>query len=217
MSLAWYGKLPALGDFASRCLSSPALDAIHGWLADGLVGLSDVDKDWQHRFSAAPRWRFAWPRGTLPDVGPLGGTVCGVLVPSQDCSGRRFPLIALQAVDAPLSDISMGWLSRLETVLRLAVAETWSIERFETALELLNRIAPLACDPHARIHERGAPGHTFWWRERGGAFGWCVHDGLPTGGDFTALFDPDAIFDPSAPLPRRRAIETPTTVQGNTQ
>ena len=85
----WYGKLPALGDFAGRRLPPLFVDPWDRWLALGMSHWRDSDPAWLEAFLAAPTWRFALGAGVPFELSP---GYAGVLMPSVDRVGRYFPL-----------------------------------------------------------------------------------------------------------------------------
>lgn len=191
MAIAWFGKLPAIGDFVHRRLNLDAVERLDGWLSDGVAQrIQDAPERWLDAYDHAPRWHFAWGACVLASEGPWSGPLCGVLLPSRDRVGRRFPLIALRAMNSPLSPASREWLSGLESVLCLAVTEAWSISQLEDALGLLDHVAPLHADRAAVTQGRPGPGHTCWAASPvpvGEAPAWRTHAGLPAGTAFAAL------------------------------
>ncbi|CAM3061424.1 type VI secretion-associated protein, BMA_A0400 family [Paracoccus aminovorans] len=92
-----YGKHPGFGDFISAGLAE-AWPAFADW-AQASLGLwrDAAGPDWQARFDAAPVVGF-W-------IGPAligaGQALRGVMAPSRDRSGRRFPLALAQAGGTP--------------------------------------------------------------------------------------------------------------------
>ena len=49
----WHGKLPSLGDFASRRLEPAFIEAWDGWLAQGMLALREADPaGWLERAAA---------------------------------------------------------------------------------------------------------------------------------------------------------------------
>ena len=63
----WFGKLPSLGDFASRRVDVDFMEAWDGWLAQGLAGWQARDGDaWLTDYLNGPSWRFVLMPGTLP-------------------------------------------------------------------------------------------------------------------------------------------------------
>lgn len=173
----WYGKLATVGDFASRRLPPPPLEALDHWLANGLAGWREREPAlWLEQYLTGPPWRFAWPAGTLPGIGALAG----VLMPSVDRVGRYFPLALLHPLPHPLSPEGMGWLHRLSDLALDALHDDWTIEQLEDALARLDASIPLA--------EDSPPKHLVWWcANADGALRWHHTDQLPTGTDFDAL------------------------------
>lgn len=141
----WHGKLPSLGDFASRRLSSAFVEAWDGWLAAGLLALKQADPDgWLDAYLASPSWRFLLMPGVLPGEPGAQGWA-GVLMPSVDRVGRYFPFSIVQPLgDAPASTQQMQalwhWLGRLDELAADALQEDWGVDRLET--ELARMAAP---------------------------------------------------------------------------
>jgi len=191
MSIAWFGKLPAIGDFAHRRLDLDTVERLDAWLSGGLAQrIEEAPDAWLTAYDHAPRWRFAWAAGVLADQGPWSGPLCGVLLASRDRVGRRFPLIALRAMASPMAPAAHEWLSGLESVLCLAVTEAWSIAQLEESLSLLDDIAPLHADLAAVTPGRLPPGRTCWAASPvspGDATAWRRHPGLPVGSAFARL------------------------------
>jgi type VI secretion system protein ImpM len=95
----WYGKIPALGDFAVRRLPPEFTDVWDAWLADSLEASQDaLGPAWRAAYLRAPIWRFALAPGIIDERFWFG-----VLMPSVDKVGRQFPLtIAAPAVLPPV-------------------------------------------------------------------------------------------------------------------
>ena len=87
-SPGWYGKLPGLGDFASRRLPAAFIEKWDAWLQEVIpAAQTSLGDAWLDRYLTMPIWRFT----TLPGV--VGGSGwAGVLMPSVDRVGRQFPL-----------------------------------------------------------------------------------------------------------------------------
>lgn len=135
----WYGKLPALGDFASRRLAPDFIEFWDGWLADGMQSLRETDATgWLDAYLVSPTWRFLLTPGCLP--GTLGAQAwAGVLMPSVDRVGRYYPFTLLHPLaQAPLSlhGLQALWqeLGRLDDVAADALQDDWSAERLEVEL-----------------------------------------------------------------------------------
>jgi type VI secretion system ImpM family protein len=84
----WFGKIPAVGDFVGRRLPEAFRGPWDRWLQDAMaLGDQRLGSSWTELYMTFPIWRFLVPRGVL---GPQGWT--GILLPSVDRVGRRFPL-----------------------------------------------------------------------------------------------------------------------------
>lgn len=146
----WHGKLPSLGDFASRRLEPAFIEPWDGWLAAGLLALREAAPEtWLDAYLGSPSWRFLLMPGVLP--GEAGAQAwAGVLMPSVDRVGRYFPLTLVHALGAgPGSAQQMAglwhWLARLDELARDALHEDWTAERLEQELArmALPELSPL--------------------------------------------------------------------------
>ena len=134
----WYGKLPSLGDFASRRLSHELIEAWDSWLAEEIGSLRQQWPDeWLDGYLQSPTWRFVLSAGTLGAAQPW--PVAGVLMPSVDRVGRYFPL----TIVAPLrslprsheqADSLLNWLHALDDLAADAMEEDWPIDALDQAL-----------------------------------------------------------------------------------
>ncbi len=105
-----YGKVPAHGDFVRRGLPTSFVGPWDAWLAAGIASARErLGPYWEAAWDSAPAWRFALPAGVCgPDA------VAGVMLPSQDQVGRRFP-ITLAALLAPGdAPPDVAWFDALE-------------------------------------------------------------------------------------------------------
>jgi type VI secretion system protein ImpM len=105
-----YGKVPAHGDFVRRGLPSSFVTPWDAWLQAGVAAAREhLGAHWAGAWDSAPAWRFALPAGACgPDP------VAGVMLPSEDLVGRRFPitLAALMPPGAPPPEA--GWFDAVE-------------------------------------------------------------------------------------------------------
>ena len=89
-----YGKHPSFGDFVTAGLPENAQSAVEEWLYRVLPKLRDMWGDnWQAFFDAAPIINFWFG----PDLTKGAGSLCGMMGPSRDKVGRRFPLMGAVA------------------------------------------------------------------------------------------------------------------------
>src|SRR5215469_725912 len=93
MTLGFFGKLASHGDFVARDLASDFIDRWDEWLSAGLAAfIAHRGAEWEARFEMAPAWRFALAAGLCGHSAMLG-----VILPSRDSIGRRFPFtVALE-------------------------------------------------------------------------------------------------------------------------
>lgn len=138
----WHGKLPSLGDFASRRLTPEFVEAWDGWLAGGLAALRQAGPEtWLDGYLASPVWRYLLMPGCVP--GASGQQAwSGVLMPSVDRAGRYFPFTVAHALDAlPRSqrhfDQLQRWLHELDDLAADALQDDWPVARLEAELERL--------------------------------------------------------------------------------
>lgn len=115
LALGIYGKMPAHGDFVRRGLPSSFVTPWDTWLSAGVAAArGELDTNFAAVWDEAPAWRFALPAGVCgPDA------VAGVMLPSEDTVGRRFPLTAA-ALLPPGVIIEECWFARLEATVRAA-------------------------------------------------------------------------------------------------
>ncbi len=131
----WYGKLPSLGDFASRRLPDAFIRPWDAWLQDVLsASRAALGEGWLDCYLTMPIWRFVLLPGL---VGPSGWA--GVLMPSVDRVGRQFPL----TLTAPLSSYAAAadavfkrgeWFAGLEEAALSALDPTRGAEDLDQAL-----------------------------------------------------------------------------------
>jgi type VI secretion system protein ImpM len=145
----WYGKLPTLGDFASRRLEGEFIEPWDLWLGEGLAAQREtLGEGWLDAYLGCPVWRFVLMPGVLAHE---PSALAGVLMPSVDKVGRYFPLtLVLRLAELPHSaaelEALLGWLQRLEDVAVDALHDDWSIEVLDEALAQLPAPVPPA-DP----------------------------------------------------------------------
>jgi type VI secretion system protein ImpM len=113
----WYGKLPTLGDFASRRLPAEFVHAWDAWLQQVLGAVPQtLGEGWLQSYLTTPIWRFVLQPGL---AGPSGWA--GVLMPSVDRVGRYFPLTVALELTSPVAlaravFAGADWLAGLEEI-----------------------------------------------------------------------------------------------------
>jgi type VI secretion system protein ImpM len=135
----WYGKLPTLGDFASRRLGQDFIEPWDLWLGQGMSAQREaLGEGWLDAYLQSPVWRFV----LMPDVLALRPqrALAGILMPSVDRVGRYFPLTIaanLPRVPRRAAEIEqlLGWLHQLEDLAADALHDDWTVEQLEDELE----------------------------------------------------------------------------------
>jgi type VI secretion system protein ImpM len=151
----WYGKLPTLGDFASRRLGADFIEPWDAWLGAGLGAQRERMGDaWLEAYLASPAWRFVLMPGAIETLSPPRA-LAGVLMPSVDRVGRYFPLTLVADLEPLPSSVAsiealLAWLHRLEDVALDALQDDWSIDELEAALAASGSAALDAEPPFAQ-------------------------------------------------------------------
>ena len=136
----WHGKLPTLGDFASRRLDAGFIESWDSWLAEGIAYLQETNRSaWLQAYLDSPSWRFLLMPDVLPGRAGAQPWV-GVLMPSVDRVGRYFPftvaepLLALPATAQDCRQLS-DWFDRVDDIAVDALYDDWTVERLEQELQ----------------------------------------------------------------------------------
>jgi type VI secretion system protein ImpM len=193
----WFGKMPALGDFASRRLPDAWIAAWDAWLGEELAAAREQlgDDAWQALYMVAPVRRFWLAPGLL-----TGDAWLGVLMPSVDSVGRQFPFTLAaplsgghdELVDALASD---DWLDEADALARQVLDPAFDVAALEQAIV---HLAPLHGERRTEAHAGTTLAHELRARQpRLRCVWWCegmndgaqhlVSDALPRGGSFVAL------------------------------
>jgi type VI secretion system protein ImpM len=193
----WFGKMPALGDFASRRLPAAWIEAWDGWLQHQLVRSRSAlgEDDWLALYLVAPVRRFWLAPGLLAPEAWMG-----VLMPSVDSVGRHFPFTLAttmpprrdELVDALAND---GWLDAADDLARRVLDPAFDVAALEQAvLELPALHGERRVEAHAgtRLAQQLADSCTdlrcAWWCEgAASADDFVVAPTLPTEAAFDAL------------------------------
>lgn len=99
------GKLPLHGDFIRYNAASPEVQELDQWIGEGIVlGNNELDARWDATFDAAPAARFI-------HVSPrTHRAVAGLLRPSVDKAGRRYPFLIYAVVEPGALGSDLGYL-----------------------------------------------------------------------------------------------------------
>ncbi|UZG45882.1 type VI secretion system-associated protein TagF [Caldimonas thermodepolymerans] len=132
---AWYGKLPALGDFAHRRGNEQFNALLDAWLQRAMTASrAQLQGDWTHAYLGAPLWSFAFFPGVVGDA-----PYAGVLMSSVDRVGRYFPLTVYTQVPYArglLRELQTGtpWYAYVQQALPQVLDTRFTQEQFEALL-----------------------------------------------------------------------------------
>jgi type VI secretion system protein ImpM len=193
----WFGKMPALGDFASRRLPDDWIAGWDGWLGEELAAARDAlgDDAWLEVFLVAPIRRFWLAPGLLTRQAWLG-----VLMPSVDSVGRHFPFTLAAPLHAGRADLldalaNDDWFAEADALARHVLDPAFDVAALEQAIAGLPALHPERRDEEhggtllaRELRARHGRLRGVWWCEGAGLpEDYLVSDGLPRGAAFLAL------------------------------
>lgn len=207
-----FGKMPSVGDFFRQNAPPGFVTAWDAWLQRAMLTAGQaLGAGWDAHYMSAPIWRFAL---SADQAGPQ--KVIGVLMPSVDRVGRRFPLTLMAALPTPgpaqLDHFCEGPLyGRLEDIALAALDDGMTRERLG---ETLAAVHPPEFRRGVTLRRAGASlvltgaatdellpdlaagllaGHpirpSLWSAVVDGMPRLMICDGLPEGPDMVGLFD----------------------------
>jgi len=151
------GKHPAYGDFLSANLSQATASGLVAWLDSCLPQLrADIGPGWDGFWDRAQPLRFWVGRAVL------GTTLAGILHPSRDKVGRRYPLLLLSegpAILPPLIETDQSPWQQLEAHMAQMTAGAGASALLENA-----HISVPAEDP-----DLSRQGPTLWAHQSSGS------------------------------------------------
>jgi type VI secretion system protein ImpM len=193
----WFGKMPALGDFASRRLPGDWIAGWDEWLQRELVrSRAELGDDaWLSLYLVAPVRRFWLAPGLL-----AGCAWLGVLMPSVDSVGRHFPFTLAVPLPSGHDDVvdalaNSNWLDAADETARQVLDPAFDVGALEQSLLDMPALhGERRGEAHAgstlaeQLHAAGTPLRSAWWCEGAERVEQYVIAGaLPTGAVFDAL------------------------------
>jgi type VI secretion system protein ImpM len=170
----WFGKLPNVGDFASRRLPDDFIRRWDGWLQAGLAqARAEQGEGWLAGYLVAPIHRFWLAPGLIGERG-WGGLV----MPSVDRVGRHFPLTLAHPMETFAEALSAnGWFAAADAAARRVLDLDYTIAALEQSLATLAPGGLPAPDHRAqalatRVLGMWPDGHASVW--------WCGEASEPT-------------------------------------
>ena len=127
----WFGKMPNLGDFASRRLPDTFVRRWDRWLQRGLASArSELGEGWLAAYLVAPIRRFWLGPGVLGEH-----AWAGLLMPSVDRVGRHFPLTFAQPMEPLAAALAArAWFHSLDDAARQVLNVDFTIDDLERRL-----------------------------------------------------------------------------------
>jgi type VI secretion system protein ImpM len=184
----WYGKLPSLGDFASRRLPEVFIERWDRWLQDGLAQARlDAGEQWRAIYLVSPIRRFWIGPGVIDD-----NAWCGLTMPSVDRVGRYFPLTLAQPAGSLARALAaVPWYDALDRAARRVLDSSFSVADLESALITVSRVP--GNDEDQAVRQRAAALQPRGAERETGSVWWCND-----AGDDTASFQCFAGLPPAA-------------------
>ena len=188
----WFGKMPSLGDFASRRLPPMFVNGWDAWLQHEMVrSRAALGGGWLDAFLVAPVRRFWLAPGLL-------GTPAwvGVWMPSVDRVGRHFPFAIASAIDGGLDGRTVAatdapWFDAVEAAARSVLDPQCEVDDLEQTLLALPPWSALLGPSAGPPPRRRPPPVSLWWCAGAGDVASClVCPGLPAGEHFDRLLQP---------------------------
>ena len=162
----WFGKIPSLGDFASRRLPQPFIDTWDHWLQHAMTASrAALGSAWLDVYLNSPIWRFLLLPGVVGD--PMWA---GVMMPSVDKVGRHFPLTIAVRVEPQAGSLAAAvaaqeWYAGLEEAALATLDMAFLVDQFEARLAQLPFPQALAQAQDAQTRDLVS-----WWRAPGTRF-----------------------------------------------
>lgn len=188
VAAGWYGKLPGLGDFATRRLPPAFVSRWDEWLQAGLHAMRDSAVDDSN--ALAPVRRF-WLGPGVIDALAWGG----LLMPSNDRAGRRFPLTVAQPMTTLANAIAARrWFSSVVAAMRFTQGNEHTLDDFEECLSALPppplRNPPRADELLASLVLTSSAARSAWWCHGAStAQDFLVFDGMPAPAALATLLE----------------------------
>lgn len=97
MAVSAFGKVPAAGDFIRVNAGAEPIPSLEAWVTAGMEYADDRVSGWAQSFSTGAPYAFVFraPKNASP-----GRVAVGVIRPSRDAVGRKFPVVICSVVDA---------------------------------------------------------------------------------------------------------------------
>ena len=139
ISLGFYGKLPAYGDFIQKRLPTDFVNPWHEWLQAGMMASREKNPDgWMPFYLNCPAWSFVLSAGVCGEQ-----AIAGVTIPSVDRVGRYFNFTIASILPADIDPAVFAtsysdWLEGLENLALSVLEEDMDQDGIERAINNLS-------------------------------------------------------------------------------
>jgi type VI secretion system ImpM family protein len=186
--LGWFGKIPALGDFAGRGLPASLVRPWDAWLSAELAeSCRLLAERWAESYTQAPVLGFVLGAAVID-----GNGWQGILLPSKDRVGREFPLTIARCRPAPATEApGLEWWESLLSVGRQVLTQCRTADGVDELLAGFGGQQPTnismgepPSSDNAGTRGRVGPGQSAWWcftAQESPIYAWTVFEGLPRG------------------------------------
>ena len=125
VNIGVFGKIPDRGDFISIGLPRSLTDSLEAWVKEGFTH-ANTQIGWEDEYFSSPIWQFS----SAPKFWDARAWT-GIIMPSVDSFGRKFPLI----MAAPISVASRDWISLIiESAVQVLSVETFNFDAWRHSL-----------------------------------------------------------------------------------
>lgn len=193
--IGFFGKIPSHGDFISEGIDREFVARLDEWLRTGLHACADhYGASWSSIFSNSQPIRFIVESGAWSD-----SAYAGILLPSRDRVGRKYPLVVLAQLamfrlHPRTLYLDETWFMAAEALAETSMNEDFDMHRFTSAIRRLRLPKPkIDEDAPAAIARPDKP-TSLWWRidEETRRPKGVKLDGRPGTEDFVRLFQDSA-------------------------
>jgi type VI secretion system ImpM family protein len=186
VAAGWYGKLPGLGDFATRRLPPAFVSRWDEWLQAGMHAMRDAVVNDATALAPADHGALAPVRRFWLGPGVIDTLAwSGLLMPSSDRAGRRFPLTVAQPMTTLAHAIAARrWFSSVVAAMRFTLDNEHTLDDFEECLSALPppplRNPPRADQMLAGLVLTPSAARSAWWCHGAStATDFLVFEGMP--------------------------------------
>lgn len=163
--IGFFGKVPSHGDFISEGMDREFVTRLDEWLRAGMHACADhYGARWSSIFSSSQPIRFIVESGSWGDA-----AYAGVLMPSRDRVGRKYPLVVLAQLamfrlHPRTLYLDETWFMAAEALAETSMNEDFDMNRFTSAIKRLRLPKPKEEEDAPVAVNRPEKPTSLWWR-----------------------------------------------------